>query len=202
MRLILILTGVGLVLLSGVASTHAQVPPPSQVHKPAPSIGGPSQDQAVHATGCIQRESDYRLAHLGSGGVTIVGAGDDFVLINASVSLIGSPIAGTKAETPRDLSASSVVAPDAREPRPVALPGTTGVAFDLTGPRESEVAVFVGRWVEIAGTLLEPSPITEAIASPVPARSPQVADVTTRTLNLRQLEVDSARALGGACATP
>src|SRR5262245_9689424 len=64
--------------------------------QPRPATGGASGAQAgtmpteqVTLTGCIQREAEYRKAHdTGRGGVagTGVGAGNEFVLINASTS--------------------------------------------------------------------------------------------------------------------
>jgi hypothetical protein len=55
--------------------------------------GSSSADQAVKVTGCVQQESEYRKAHdAGKGGVvgTGVGAGNEFVLIEASAAA-GAP---------------------------------------------------------------------------------------------------------------
>jgi len=182
MRLILPGVTYGTLLLSAVV--YAQVPSP--VHEPTPPIGHvPSQDQAVQATGCIQRESDYRRVRQSARGITVIGTADNFVLIHAAVSVTGSPIAGTKAEV-------------VREP-----PGSTiGVSYQLIGPRKNDVATFIDHWVEIVGTLREPPQVTEPVANVMLDRAPQVADVTTRALGLRQIEVDSVRELRAACTGP
>jgi hypothetical protein len=52
-----------------------------------------SPEQQVTVTGCIQREGDYRRAHdAGRGGVagTGIGAGNEFVLVNASGGAAGA----------------------------------------------------------------------------------------------------------------
>lgn len=86
------------------------------------------------------RETDYRKAHdSGKGGPlgTGVGRGDEFVLVNASKSTAGSSSA------PSSTDCSSVTA------------SGSGEAYELGGSREKDLASYVGRRVEITGTLKE-----------------------------------------------
>jgi hypothetical protein len=94
-------------------------------------------EQQVTVTGCIQRETDYRRARdAGRGGVagTGVGAGNEFVLVNASMAKSsGSGATGTAGT-----SASAA----------------SETAYELTGENESKAGQYVGRRVEISGTLM------------------------------------------------
>ena len=90
-----------------------------------------SEETPVTLIGCIQREADYRKAHdRGRGGVasTGLGTGDEFVLINASRA----------ASAPGALDCSST---------------SSAEAYELTGSREGDLKGFVGRAVQITGTL-------------------------------------------------
>jgi hypothetical protein len=106
-----------------VGMTALAQEPPKQ-DKPA----GASADQ-ITVTGCIQREADYRQAKdAGKGGVagTGVGAGNEFVLINASRAAGGAGPTGTSG---------------------------SAMAYELTGPNEGKVSEYVGRRVEITGKI-------------------------------------------------
>src|SRR5262245_32661504 len=98
-----------------------------------------AQDRESAATpvtliGCVQKESDYRREHnlkRGGGLQTGLGAGDEYVLINATRVTPGSAPASASA----DCSSAS-----------------SGEAFEITGPREEAFKAFVGKRVEVSGT--------------------------------------------------
>jgi hypothetical protein len=120
-------TLVGVVLLGSV--TIAQ----SSTQTPTARSGQSSvTDEApVTLVGCIQREADYRKAQdRGRGGLagTGLGRGDEYMLINASRA--GS--------APGALDCSSTSSTE---------------AYELTGSRESDLKAFVGRAVQITGTM-------------------------------------------------
>lgn len=114
------------VVLSG-SVTWAQSPAST-----APSVQkSESQESTVTLVGCIQREADYRKVHeRGRGGVvgTGLGSGDEFVLINASPA----------AAAPGAVDCSSTASTE---------------AYELTGSREGDLKAFVGRAVQITGTM-------------------------------------------------
>ena len=105
---------------------------------------------------------------------TGVGDADEFVLVNAMLS--GRPT------------------------------GTSGAAatereFELSGPAEGKLTQYVGKRVEITGTL-EPAQV-DASGRPTggatAGRPPQGVDVTSEDLKLRELEVESVKAASGTC---
>jgi hypothetical protein len=132
--------------------------------------------QQVKLTGCIQRETEYRAAQdKGRGGVagTGIGAADEFVLTNASMAT-----QGLKSEAdPVDR------------------------AYELTGPNESKLKEFVGKRVEISGTLKPAT--TTASGTPTggatAGRPPAGVDVASKDLKLRELEVMTVTASTGNC---
>ena len=135
----------------------------------------------VRVTGCIQSEADYRKARkLGRGGTggTGVGVGNEFVLIDTRVASAGAPAAG-------------------------AATGTTGAAaqdYKLTGANEGKASQFVGKRVEITGTL-EPAEIAGAARTGgATAGGPPRIDVFAgEDLKLRELEMTSLRETTGTC---
>ena len=151
----------------------AQTPAPQS--RPAAT----QPEQQVTVIGCIQRESDYRQAmDKGRGGVagTGVGAGDEFVLTNASVKAQGL---------------KSDAAP-------------TDSAYELTGTGEEKVKSFVGKRVEITGTLKAAamSPGGAPTGGATAGRPPSGIDVTSKDLKLRELEVASVIASTTGTCTP
>jgi hypothetical protein len=138
--------------------------------------------------GCVQREADYRRAQdAGKGGVagTGIGAGNEFVLINASTApAAGSPAAtsGTAAGTPTGTG------------------GSTGTAYELTGPNERQAEQYVGKRVEIMG-MLKPAETGAAgpTGGPTAGAPPKGVDVTSQDLKLREMEVSSVKEVPGAC---
>jgi hypothetical protein len=123
-----------------VAALTAGVTALAAAHQNVPNAG-----TSIALVGCIQREAEYRRATgSGTGGVGGfgVGLGNEFVLINA-VRAGSSVTAGAgEGSTVNDLAAAK---------SPCTSGG--GEAFELTGPQEPELGRFVGRRVEIVGTL-------------------------------------------------
>jgi hypothetical protein len=88
-------------------------------------------ESQITLVGCLQREADYRKEHeSGRGGPASTGLGlkNEYVLVNAST-------AGTTDATPMCTGSG------------------TGEAYELTGKRERDLEKFVGRAVQITGTL-------------------------------------------------
>ena len=163
------------------AQSQTASPPDQQPPRPsspstqtaAPSTQTPraSGDQ-VTVTGCIQREADYRRsAGAGQGGAvgTGVGVANEFVLANAMMSQGGANTGATG-------TAGS----------------TSSTAYELTGPNEGRAAMYVGKRVEITGTL---KPTDTAPAGGATADVPG-----SRDLKLRELEIASIKESTGACA--
>src|SRR5689334_263052 len=123
----------------------------------------------VTLVGCIQREADYRKTHdLGKGGTvnTGLGGGDEYVLINAS--------RGTNAPATIDCS----------------FQGSTE-AYELTGRREHDLKPFVGKVVQISGTMKEAK--TKPLPSGEPAPTGRL-DPLHKEPQLFEVEVSSFQA--------
>ena len=157
------------------AAVGAQTPtqPPAQ---PPSTPAATQSGQQVKLIGCIQRESDYRQARdKGRGGVagTGIGAADEFVLTNASMAT-----QGLKSDA-----------------------GPIDPAYELTGANESKAKEFVGKRVEISGTL-KPAETT-ATGTPTggasAGRPPTGVDVASQDLKLRELEVMTVAPSTGTC---
>lgn len=160
----------------------AQPQPRTQTRTAAPQQAG-SAGQTVVVVGCIQSEADFRKArNLGRGGTagTGVGVGNEFILIDTKMASAGAPpAAGTET-------------------------GTTGAAtqpFKLTGTNEGKASQFVGKRVEITGTL---NPAETAGAAPTRGPTaggppPQIDVFAGEDLKLRELEVTSMREATGTC---
>jgi hypothetical protein len=149
-----------------------------QTQEPTPTatIGqADADDMPITVVGCIQRESDYRRQQdAGRGGFlsTGLGLGNEYVLINASRAGSGSP--------------SAV---DCTTPGP-------GEAYELSGKAEPDLEPFVGRMVEISGTLKhadiaddQPVGTTGSAA----ARPSGGFDPLGQDLRLREIDVMSFR---------
>jgi len=153
---------------------------------PQPQPGArTSTEQQVTITGCVQKEADYRRSRdAGRGGVagTGVGAGNEFVLTEASAG--------------------------ARAGQPAGSTGTAGsaasgsMAYELTGPNEGKVSEYVGRRVEITGRLkaAETDVAGRPTGGATAGQPPSGVDVTSKDLQLRELEVTSVRESTGTCA--
>ena len=156
------------------AAVGAQTPA-----QPASAPAATQSGQQVKLIGCIQRESDYRQARdKGRGGAagTGIGVADEFVLTSASMAT-----QGLKSDA-----------------------GPIDTAYELTGANESKAKDFVGKRVEISGTL-KPAQTTAtgkptggATAGPPPSG----LDVTSKDLQLRELEVMTVTASTTGTCTP
>jgi hypothetical protein len=112
----------------------------------------------VTVTGCIARESEHTNARGGALG-TGIGAGNEFVLANAMTGRSGATssaqIAGGVSGSTSTGSAAGAIGTSGTT---AGTAGTTttartaanGTAYGLTGNRESELALYVGKRVEIA----------------------------------------------------
>jgi hypothetical protein len=111
---------------------------------------------------------------------TGVGAADEFVVIDASMSSSGS--AGTSGTTARQ---------------------GTGTAYELTGANERQAGQYVGQRVEISGKLkaAEVDAAGRPTGGATAGKPPEGVDVAGRDLRLRELEVGSIRRMTGACPT-
>ena len=170
--------------MAAFAQTPGQQPaqPRTQTTTPAPQQAGSADqaDQTVTVVGCIQSEADFRKArNLGRGGAagTGLGVGNEFVLVDAKMAAAGATSA------------------------PSAATGTTGTAaqvYKLTA-NEGKASQFVGKRVEITGTLKPTEPAGASTRRPTPGEAPEVNVFAGEDLRLRELEVTSVRAMAGAC---
>ncbi len=147
-----------------------------------------SSEQPVTIVGCVVSETDYRRSkNLGGAGAmgTGAGAGNEFVLVNASMSH-GSSTAGATAGAP-------------------SATGTAGSAsgseaYELTGSGESKAGSFVGKRVEIMGKLkAAETGATGTTGGATAGKPPSGVDVTSKDLRLREIEVTSVRETTGTC---
>jgi hypothetical protein len=123
-------------------------------------------ETSVTLTGCIQREADFRKTHdLGKGGTLGTGAGrsNEYVLINATRG----------ASAPANVDCSFQGAPE---------------AYELTGSRERDLGAYVGKVIQISGTLKEAKtrPLPSGEQAPTGGFDPLKKD-----LRLFEVEVDS-----------
>jgi hypothetical protein len=111
-----------------------------------------------------------------------MGAGNEFVLINASADTKAGAAAG---ETPTGTSGSTA----------------SGTAYELTGSNEGKLADHVGKRVEIRGTLkaAEMTPGGRPTGGATAGAPPSGVDVGGQDLKLRELEVTSVREVSGTC---
>ena len=171
------------VLLSGSMAVFAHTTddvtaPPSGLvaYASAMQSSASTGNQSVTVVGCVMREDEYRKTHnLSRGGAvgTGVGTGNEFVLVNASMS---GAAQGAQAGT------------------------SAGTAYEVTGPNEGQLTQHVGKRVEIAGTL-KPAEVGAAgtTGGPTAGTPPRGVDVVSQDLKLRELEVTSVRTASGTC---
>jgi hypothetical protein len=114
----------------------------------------------------------------GRGGVagTGIGAADEFVLTNASLKTQGLKSDAAPADS----------------------------AYELTGTGEEKVKSFVGKRVEITGTLkaAEAGPGGTPTGGATAGRPPSGVDIASKDLKLRELEVVSVTASTTGTCTP
>jgi hypothetical protein len=145
-------------------------------------------------TGCLQRESDYRRAQdAGRGGAvgTGLGAGNEFVLTNASMSTAGATGAPAGATGAGAGTATGTAGTSA------------GAAYELTGSKEGDAGRYIGQRVEITGKL-KPAEVGAggATGGPTAGAPPRGVDVTSKDLQLRELDVMSVKAASGGGTCP
>jgi hypothetical protein len=172
------------VALNLVVSAQAGQPPaqpPTQSPAAAPQEMKASAQQ-VTIVGCVQKEADYRAAkNLGKGGAvgTGIGAGNEFVLTNASTA-----------------------PPSAAAGEPVGTAGTAAGtdAFELTGSNEAKAEPFIGKRVEIVGTMkaAETGP-AGTTGGATAGKPPAGVDVASADLKLREVDVISVKETTGTC---
>ena len=167
-----------------VAFAQAPAQEPRGAGSPSPQQGTAGEER-VTVMGCIQREADFRRARdAGRGGVagTGVGAGNEFVLVSASMATAGTGRAGSAGAA-----------------------GTSGVTaeYELTGKNEGQASQFVGKRVEISGMVKAAEVRSgQPTGGPTAGKPPEGVDVAGRDLKLRELEITSIKESSGTCPAP
>jgi hypothetical protein len=163
----------------------AQAANPAAQERTPPTAQAAGAGQQVTVTGCIQREADFRKARdAGRGGVagTGVGAGNEFILADASMAPGATSTRGTGASAPAATTGGSD-------------------AFELTGRDESKAEQFVGKRVEISGMVKAAETAGgKPTGGPTAGKPPEGIDVAGRDLQLRELEISSIKEAPGTCA--
>lgn len=134
-----------------------------------------SAERQVTLVGCLQRESDYRSQHgPGRSGPQGPGIGgrDEYVLIDARETTPGATVTSES-----ELTCSTTGA---------------GNRYELTGDGEEDLEQFLGRRVEITGTLKEADLTVDASGMTRPSGG---FDPLGHELHLFEVEVESGRAL-------
>jgi hypothetical protein len=177
-------TIIGAVFCGTVVFAQAPAPQPAAPPTQTPTARSSAAEspQRVTVVGCVQREADYRKAKdAGKGGVagTGVGVDNEFVLAAATMSASAAP------GTPTGTAGTSASPAD----------------YELTGSNESQAGSFAGKRVEIIG-MLKPAEVAASGAptgGPTAGAPPKGVDVTSKDLQLRELEVSSVREMTGSC---
>jgi hypothetical protein len=136
----------------------------------------------VTLTGCIQREADFRKTHdLGKGGTLGTGAGrsNEYVLINAT--------RGTAA--PANIDCSFQGAPE---------------AYELTGSRERDLGAYVGKVLQISGTLKEAKtrPLPSGEQAPTGGFDPLKKDLRLFEVEVTSFQTPAAPTAAASAAPP
>lgn len=150
---------------------YAQAPSTSGATAPA-SQERTAPAQTITVTGCIQRETDYRRARdAGRGGAagTGIGAGNEFVLVNASMAGAGTTAAGSAYEL-------------------------TGANESGAGQHVGRRVEISGR---LKAAEVEPS--GAPTGGTTAGKPPSGVDVAGQDLRLRELEITSIRETTGTC---
>ena len=184
-------------------ASSTPAPPATQQTRPEEQPNRPATQaaqgaQSVTIVGCVQSEADYRRArNAGKGGVagTGVGAGNEFVLVDASMA--GASATGAPGAATSGASGSTAGKPT----------GTAGAsaainAYELTGSGEGQLASHVGKRVEIMGTFkAAETGAAGPTGGPTAGAPPSGVDITSEDLKLREFEVASVRETAGACSS-
>jgi hypothetical protein len=136
----------------------------------------------VTLTGCIQREADFRRTHdLGKGGTLSTGAGrsNEYVLINATRG------AGAAA----NIDCSFQGAPE---------------AYELTGSRERDLGAYVGKVLQISGTLKEAKtrPLPSGEQAPTGGFDPLKKDLRLFEVEVTSFQTPAAATAAAPAAPP
>jgi hypothetical protein len=168
-------------------TVSAQAGNPAAQERTPPAQPSAASAQQVTVTGCVQREADFRKARdAGRGGVagTGVGAGNEFILADASMSS----------------TAGATSTRGAGAPGPAATTGGSD-AFELTGRDESKAEQYVGKRVEISGMVKAAETAGgRPTGGPTAGKPPEGVDVAGRDLQLRELEISGIKEVPGTCA--
>jgi hypothetical protein len=203
------------------AQTANQTPTQSPVQGSTQGISGQTRvgtgvetGTQITVTGCVMREAEHTNARGGVLG-TGVGAANEFVLANATTGRTGamasaqiaSGVSGststgtTPGATGTSGTTSGASGTTATTP---ALATNAGIAYGLTGNRESELALHVGKRVEIVGTTdanTRGAGVSADVGAGGAGASAQ-ADVSAQgrpAANLQQLTIVSFRPVEGNC---
>jgi hypothetical protein len=182
-----------------VAVAQSTQPPATTTTQPQTSgqTQMPHQDhmaaQPVTIVGCVQREADYRSANnLGRGGAvgTGVGVGNEFVLINASMSTSMTSTAGAATGTTTGTAGTAGGAATAG----------AGQAFEVSGEKEAQLEQYVGKRVEVVAKLkaAETGP-AGTTGGATAGKPPTGVDITSPDLRLKEIEIVSVRESTGTC---
>jgi hypothetical protein len=140
----------------------------------APTSTAPAK--TVTLTGCVESEKAYRAQHdKGRAGVagTGIGADNEYVLIQASGS------------NPESRSSSAAAA-------------DMTMAYELSGPAEKQLSAFLGKRVELVGTLKQQE-IGRSGPTGGPTANAPIAEKIDTDLKLREFDVASVKAASGTC---
>jgi hypothetical protein len=165
----------------------------------------------VTVTGCVARESEHMNARGGVLG-TGVGAANEFVLANATTGrsgatanaqiaggVSGSTSTGRTAGATGTSGTATAGAADTTTTRTT----TGGAAYGLNGNRESELALYVGKRIEIVGTLNSNASTGASANVGVNTGGANtqagVSAQTQATPNMQQLTIVSFRPVEGEC---
>jgi hypothetical protein len=160
----------------------------------------------VTVTGCVARESGQARADGGAPGT-----GNEFMLSRATMGRSGampnaqtaggaSGSTSTGSGTPASGTTGAAVGTSGTSS--TTAPASSGTSYSLSGNRESELALHVGKRVEIVGTLGPNTAGASASAGVSPGGAPPRAGASTDTkaaTNLQQLTIVSFRPVEGAC---
>jgi LPXTG-motif cell wall-anchored protein len=136
-------------------SVFAQTPTTQTPTPQTPTTQTPAPQEKTAApqtfTGCLMSEPDYRRAHnLGEGTVGGAGLGNEFVLVDVTVSPAKEPAATTPSTEAAVESAVAAIGSTAKC-------ADQGTAYRLTGPNEGQLKPLLGRQVEIQGRFKDPT---------------------------------------------
>ena len=198
------------------AQTANQTPTQSPVQGSTQGITGQTRvgtdtqtGTQITLTGCIARESEQTNT-LGGALGTGVGAGNEFVLANAmnarsgataSAQIAGGVSGSTSTGRTPSATGTSGTATTGAEANTTTARTATGTSYSLTGNRESELGLYVGKRVEIVGTLDANSSTGASTNAGITAggANTQAGASAQAKPNMQQLTIVSFRPLDGSC---